>query len=54
MPAWAPILGEEGVKQVVAYVLTLRNTEVPGVEPQGEIWEPGGTLADDGAGSKSP
>ena len=54
MPAWAPILGEEGVKQVVAYVLTLRNTEVPGVEPQGEVWEPGGTLADDAAGSKSP
>ena len=54
MPAWAPILGEEGVKQVVAYVLTLRNTEVPGVEPQGEIWEPGGTLADDAAGSKNP
>jgi len=54
MPAWAPILGEEGVKQVVAYVLTLRNTEVPGVEPQGEIWEPGGTLADDAAGAKNP
>lgn len=54
MPAWAPILGEEGVKQVVAYVLTLRNTEVPGVEPQGEIWEPGGTLADEAAGPKNP
>jgi len=54
MPAWAPILGEEGVRQVVAYVLTLRNTEVPGVEPQGEIWESGGTLADDATGSKSP
>ena len=54
MPAWAPILGEEGVRQVVAYLLTLRNTEVPGVEPQGEVWEPGGTLADDAAGSKSP
>ena len=54
MPAWAPILGEEGVNQVVAYVLTLRNTEVPGIEPQGDLWEPGGTLADDTVGSKSP
>jgi cytochrome c oxidase cbb3-type subunit 3 len=54
MPAWAPILGEEGVNQVVAYVLTLRNTEVPGIEPQGDLWEPGGTLADDTGGSKSP
>jgi cytochrome c oxidase cbb3-type subunit 3 len=42
MPPWAPILGEQGVKEVVAYVLTLRNTDVPGKAPEGELWEPGG------------
>lgn len=41
MPPWAPILGEQGVNQVVAYVLTLRNTNVPGKPPEGEIWQPG-------------
>lgn len=40
MPPWTPILGEEGVNQVVAYVLTLRNTNVPGKAPEGEIWPP--------------
>ncbi|MGB8332096.1 MAG: cbb3-type cytochrome c oxidase N-terminal domain-containing protein [Polyangiales bacterium] len=49
MPPWAPILGEQGVNQVVAYILTIRNTEVPGKEPEGEIWEPGGAAANDGA-----
>ncbi|MGB5695207.1 MAG: cbb3-type cytochrome c oxidase N-terminal domain-containing protein [Polyangiales bacterium] len=42
MPPWAPILGAEGVNQVVAYVLTLRNTEIPGKDPEGELWKPGG------------
>jgi cytochrome c oxidase cbb3-type subunit 3 len=41
MPPWAPILGEQGVKEVAAYLLTLRNTEVPGKAPEGEIWPPG-------------
>jgi cytochrome c oxidase cbb3-type subunit 3 len=40
MPPWTPILGETGVDQVVAYILTIRNTEVPGKAPEGEIWEP--------------
>ena len=40
MPPWTPILGETGVNQVVAYILTIRNTEVPGKAPEGEIWEP--------------
>lgn len=48
MPPWAPILGEQGVNQVVAYILTLRNTNVAGKEPEGEIWEPG---ADTDAGT---
>lgn len=41
MTAWASLLGPEGVKQVTAYVLTLRNTNVPGKAPEGEKWVPG-------------
>lgn len=33
MPTWGPQLGEEKVADVVAYVLTLRNTNVPGGKP---------------------
>lgn len=37
MPAWGPQLGERKVQSVVAYVLTLRNTNVAGGKsPQGE------------------
>jgi len=37
MPTWGPQLGEEKVADVVAYVLTIRNTNVPnGKPPQGE------------------
>jgi len=37
MAAWAPVLGEARVASAVAYVLTLRNTNVPnGKAPQGE------------------
>ncbi len=37
MPTWGPQLGEEKVADVVAYVLTLRDTNVPGGKPpQGE------------------
>lgn len=42
MPPWAPILGDKGVNDVVAYVLTLRDTEVAGKDPEGELWKPGG------------
>ena len=49
MPPWTPILGETGVNQVVAYILTIRNTEVPGKGPEGEVWEPGAAVADDSA-----
>jgi cytochrome c oxidase cbb3-type subunit III len=38
MPSWGAILGPEKVKQLAAFVLTLRNTNVPGKEPQGEPW----------------
>ena len=37
MPTWAPQLGEEKVASVVAYLLTIRNTNVPGGKaPQGD------------------
>jgi cytochrome c oxidase cbb3-type subunit 3 len=36
MPAWAPVLGPSKVEQVVAYLLSIRNTNVPGKEPQGD------------------
>ena len=52
MPPWTPILGETGVNQVVAYVLTLRNTNVPGKAPEGEPWEPGGSAG--GAAPSAP
>ena len=35
MPAWRPMLGPGGVEKVVAYVLTLRGTNVPGKAPEG-------------------
>ena len=38
MPSWGPVLGPAKVSEVVAYVLSLRNTNVPGKEPQGEEW----------------
>ena len=51
MPAWTGPLGRESVKDVVAYVLSIRDTNVEGKEPQGELYVPeGGTPpAEDGA-----
>jgi cytochrome c oxidase cbb3-type subunit 3 len=38
MPTWGPQLGDEKVETVVAFVLSIRNTNVPGGKPpQGEI-----------------
>lgn len=56
MPPWAPILGEQGVNQVVAYVLTLRDTNVPGKAPEGELWNPNGadTGTDDDMAPRNP
>jgi cytochrome c oxidase cbb3-type subunit III len=36
MPAWGPMIGPERSIRVAAYVITLRDTDVPGKEPQGE------------------
>lgn len=47
MPAWGAILGPNAVQQVAAYVVTLRNTDVPdGKAPQGEVWSAGGSAPD--------
>jgi cytochrome c oxidase cbb3-type subunit 3 len=35
MPAWGPSLGRAGVTQVTAFVLSLRDTNVPGKPPEG-------------------
>ena len=50
MPPWAPILGEQGVNEVVAYVLTMRNTNLEGgkpVEDYAKVWPPSDEVADD-------
>lgn len=36
MPAWERTLGAERVRSLVAYMLTIKNTNVPGKPPQGE------------------
>ncbi len=40
MPAWGGKLGSGAVKQAVAYVITLRNTNAKGKAPQGDEWIP--------------
>jgi cytochrome c oxidase cbb3-type subunit III len=37
MPAWGQTLGRSGVSQLAAFILTLRNTNVPGKAPEGQI-----------------
>jgi cytochrome c oxidase cbb3-type subunit III len=37
MPSWRATLGRAGVSQVAAFVLTLRNTNVPGKAPEGVV-----------------
>lgn len=40
MPAWGAMLGPDAAKKVTAYVLTLRNTNVPGKAREGSLWVP--------------
>jgi cytochrome c oxidase cbb3-type subunit 3 len=38
MPTWGPVLGEQRIESVVAYVVSIGNTNVPGGKaPQGEL-----------------
>ncbi|MBL8951573.1 MAG: c-type cytochrome [Myxococcaceae bacterium] len=40
MPPWGPQLGEKRTREVVAFVLSIRNSEVPGGKaPQGDLKE---------------
>lgn len=39
MPPWGQVLGQEKVRKVAAYVVTLKNKNVAGKEPQGEAVE---------------
>ena len=36
MPPWGPVIGADKTRKVAAYVLSLRNTNVPGKAAQGE------------------
>ena len=36
MPSWKPVLGNERVLQVAAFILTQKGLNLPGKEPQGE------------------
>ena len=40
MAAWGGQLGPRRVEQTVAYVLSIRNTEIPGKDPQGALYAP--------------
>lgn len=44
MPAWGPVLGRGGVTQVTAFVLSLRDTNVPGKAPEGTVYDPTAVL----------
>ena len=49
MTPWGAILGEEGVSQVTAYVLTMRNTNLEGgkpVEEEAKVWPPEDAVAE--------
>jgi cytochrome c oxidase cbb3-type subunit 3 len=43
MPAWGPVLGPKAVREVTAFVLSLRNTEVSGGKPAEGQPDPQGT-----------
>ena len=37
MPSWGPVLGQEGVESVVAFVLTIKGKHLQGKAPQGDL-----------------
>ena len=45
MPAWGGQLGPTRVQLAVAYVLSIRNTNVPGKAPEGEKYDPAAAQA---------
>jgi cytochrome c oxidase cbb3-type subunit 3 len=44
MPSWGAGLGRSGVSQVTAFVLSLRNKNIPGKAPEGTVYEPRAAL----------
>jgi cytochrome c oxidase cbb3-type subunit 3 len=40
MPAWGPTLGSMGVQEVTAFVLSIRDSNVQGKAPEGEVYAP--------------
>ncbi len=40
MPSWGPILGRAGVMQATTFVLSLRDKNIPGKAPEGEVAGP--------------
>jgi len=48
MPPWGPSLGAEAVNHAVAYILSIRNTNVEGKAAQGELYAPEGAVEDAG------
>lgn len=39
MTAWQSVLGDNKINEVVAFILSIRNSNIPGKEPQGSIYE---------------
>jgi len=64
MPAWGPVLGRAGTTQVTAFVLSLRDKNIAGKAPEGELYQerasaPAGSPANEadtalGAGVAAP
>lgn len=54
MPAWGGKIGSGSVKQAVAYIITLRNTNVAGKAPQGDEWVPSAEPAEPAAEPIAP
>lgn len=45
MPSWGIVLGRAGVTQVTAFVLSLRDRNVPGKAPEGQVYDPNASPA---------
>lgn len=54
MTEWETRLGKRAVQRVVAYVLSLRNTNVPGKAPQGLSWPEGAPAPAEAAPAGAP
>lgn len=37
MPAWQSVLGDRKINELVAFILSIQNTNLPGKEPQGTV-----------------